>query len=583
MRSPDGWKTINAFARSADTLISHSIFSGSDEKEDSFLRYAQAWQFADSLGLGPEEGWKRAQAIVSHLDEKFIFDTGPMGSISHVLKTPEKINGFINKVVKRFTHDIESAYKDMGVIDNVAATDALRYNIALLMQRPIYATSDRAETEGASPTLAQREEYLADALYETLHNAGFITVDRLSVPKLDSVFKTRLPGETGIQAGLNVTWKTRNAGLSIGGAAHQLKGTELQQFISTHVAAGRSDSANRTADAHAELMMVRAMEEVLYDAIQKKESPRTALQPFSFKDIQYAFKGNIGLSRDVALRMIDEAVWDYEGVPHEKRPDLINYNIGHPMSVFGFHKASALKSTKITDAAAFDDMSRDKFRILQDDGTKTNKSNMQIIATMVQGKIWADPENNRSSSTILIRRGTRWTPMGEVFDELEEMTGVTEAAKMQTVLAAPEVRVLHNVQIPVEGPFKDGRGALTYEWTKQWKKGVLSSNESTPDGVALYYELSVPKLFYGMGKNVRSWKVNVPATQTSYKLYKDHIYDQHGYKWLLKDGSYIPPAPWEMQELEAAEDKSTLESAGEIIKDLGSAAKSWWEESEQRN
>ena len=527
LQTEGGYKSILAYTEAAHTLSLHKYYLGDNDKPE-FSLYVNAWKSAQLSG---EVGFKKAQRIIEYIDRNRAYNNQPIdkASIWAHYTDADKRQGLINKTVALFTGEdnLSSGFKSWGTFDDLDAHTSLISAIQDIMRTGHWSVSD----SNKRPDEGTREDWIAQFIYDSLTGRSFASVDLLSVQADDDVVKfVNNKGEFGF-------WLTpgmRRGVVTTGGIKQHLSGTDLGQFIAANTA-GITQGGMYEAEAHTELLLMTAMAKRFQQAALGGEDVRKAMRVFRYKDVAYAFRSDVGMSRDLLFRAIDEAVWDHYGVPHDKRPKDINYNIGHKDSVFGLHKSFATSGPG--EMPALDPYSRDKFNILAGNGLGKGQSNFQVITNMVDGTIVPSRVNGRSTFTIVLTDPAKWEPLTETLGDVAYELGIPQTARDVPTLSEARTNVVYQVQIPV----KDDN-SLEWRLIQQWKKGVLQKNQRTPDSQVLWARLSVPSFFKGYGKNVEEHRVTVPELSQTYKVHGQYAHGG-GKKWDLRTGDEVPPTP----------------------------------------
>jgi len=524
LQTEDGYKSILAYTEAAHTLSLHSYYLGNNDKSE-FSLYVSAWKNALNDG---QVGFKKAQGIIDFIDRHRKFNSQPVDKASvwaHYVD-PVKRDALVDRTLALFTgeNNVRSPFTSWGTFDDLTAHTSLVSAVHDIMRNSHWslAPGNKGQDDG------DKEKWISEFIFDSLTGRSFASVDLLSVKADTSVFK--LVDENG-NWGFWVSPGARRGAVTTGGIKQHLSGTDLGQFIAANTA-GITQGGMYEAEAHTELLLMTAMSTRLRQAIENGEDVRKAMRVFRYADVAYAYRSDVGLSRDLLFRMIDEAVWDHEGVPHDKRPGDINYNIGHADSVFGLHKAAAVSD--LGDMPALDPYSRDNFNILAGNGLGKGQSNFQVITNMVDGTVVPSRANGRSTFTIVLTDPAKWEPLTETFGDIVHAVGIPQTARDVPTLSEARTNVVYQVQIPV----KDDN-SLEWRYIQQWKKGVLQKNQRTPDAQVLWSRLSVPAFFRGIGKNVEEDRVTIPEQSQSYRLHDQFAYAR-GKKWDLRTGDEVP-------------------------------------------
>ena len=232
-----------------------------------------------------------------------------------------------------------------------------------------------------------------------------------------------------------------------GGIGPHLRDTVQGQMIA--LTAGGDPVA--TAEMESEAQLANVLFSVARQAID--------LGAISAGDVNHVFKSDWGLGRDRLFRRVDEMIWKHEGIPEKEWPE-VNYNLGHPMSAFGFDGVNR----------GFLDPDRKDARALSARRPDSTESNLQITTNSSMGRPVL--KDGKTQFTALLRNQPKWTNASEVLTSVAQDIGISQSARDVMMLGEPTVIVVTGMQVPT----KDD-GSQYWQWLLEWNSGLKRNRD----------------------------------------------------------------------------------------------------------
>ena len=511
-----GYEHILRLAEAANILGANDAYTNRTDSE-ALSDISGAFAASQSMYNREDQSYQKAKFIIDYLDDLREARKAPYsGSLLQSFESGEDKQDFLSDVAARFTGR-HSAYKSWFKLETLHMSprllEAIKWNMALI---PANFADDIAPSKRRDLQVSEVVKML-----ELEH----VTPDILGHPASGS-------------------WSPTNANLILGGWGPHLRNTWLGKTIAMR---SGSPGGLEEGQMYSEIGMAATVLHTVREAIRAHEAgdveadPSKALESISFKDVAYAFKGNHGLGRDNLLRKADEMVWAWKGIPKDKWPE-VNYNIGHPMSAFGF--AGLERRPDFADS-----LSRNDYRALAPRREDSTESNLQTYTNFAQGRMVPHPKNKRSQVTIILSSSARYELLRDTLKEYAGDVGIPEAAKNIEMLGKPTTNVLQNIQIDLDGT----DFPIFHTWLREWEDGTKRKSTDNANTVSRYSGSML-----GGRDMVRPHHRTGAISER--KITEDYVVDDRGVIWSLVTGDRLDKKP----EITGAESKRIL-SAGPLF------------------